>query len=687
MADSDEMPGIRVPLDQRVLVLAPYSGDSSVICDALSRAQISAIACADMAELCRRVEQGAAAALIVEEALTEESRRRLRMVLSRQPDWSELPILVLVAVQREWDDALVDLQSVGGASHVGLLERPMRPAALVSSVQISVRARRHQYRIRDELKNRARIEEALRESAERLSMAQRAGRIGVFDWELTEGRMVWSQELEQILGIPAGPFDSSYTVWADRVHPRDLEMIEELLAEWLRSNKPDSSWEYRYARADGEQRWMATRARLLRDTGGKPARMIGTNMDVTERKRTEEALLSLNETLEERVAERTAEVERRARDLRRLAVELSDTEQRERQRLAEVLHEGLQQSLVAAKLRVEALVRRAGPAQRESVDQIIDLLVTCLDITRGLTTELSPPVLQYGGLLEVIEWLGKWSSDRYEMRIEIDADEDLPSVPKSTISFLFRSVGELIFNAKKHGHATLVRVELKHSAGTVLISVEDDGSNFDPGAVEEKMLTPRGLGLFSIRERLEAIDGRLDVSTGHEGGARFRMYLPVTGMAFPVVRETQHIAVAGTRDLQEPEGADEGGTIRLLVADDHQVVRQGLISLLNRQADLRAIGEAADGSEAVEQVDILNPDVALIDAEMPVMDGVEATRRVRERHPDMIIIGISAHDEGYVRREMLEAGADTFMSKDSPAEDLIATIRTAVRRHRHGNRR
>ena len=114
--------------------------------------------------------------------------------------------------------------------------------------------------------------------------------------------------------------------------------------------------------------------------------------------------------------------------------------------------------------------------------------------------------------------------------------------------------------------------------------------------------------------------------------------------------------------------------IRLLVVDDHAVVREGFVSLLNRQPDLEVVGEAADGAEAIQRAEELRPDVVLMDVDMPTMDGMEATRRLTEQHADIAVIGLSVHEDASVSRAMTAAGAHAYVSKRAATKDLVETI-------------
>ncbi len=115
--------------------------------------------------------------------------------------------------------------------------------------------------------------------------------------------------------------------------------------------------------------------------------------------------------------------------------------------------------------------------------------------------------------------------------------------------------------------------------------------------------------------------------------------------------------------------------IRILLADDHTVIRKGLRALLERQPEFSVVAEAADGREAVDGAEATNPDVAVIDIAMPNLNGIEAARRITERRPETAVVILSMHaDEGYVLRA-LKAGARGYLLKDSPEDALIQAIR------------
>ncbi|MFH1216772.1 MAG: response regulator transcription factor [Pseudomonadota bacterium] len=118
--------------------------------------------------------------------------------------------------------------------------------------------------------------------------------------------------------------------------------------------------------------------------------------------------------------------------------------------------------------------------------------------------------------------------------------------------------------------------------------------------------------------------------------------------------------------------------IRVMLVDDHDVVRTGLKSLLRMDEELEIIGEASNGAEAIEKVPVLNPDVVVMDISMPVMDGMEAARRIRSLYPECKILTLTVHEDKQYFFEMLAAGAKGYITKQAAAEDLVAAIKAVA---------
>jgi two-component system response regulator NreC len=118
---------------------------------------------------------------------------------------------------------------------------------------------------------------------------------------------------------------------------------------------------------------------------------------------------------------------------------------------------------------------------------------------------------------------------------------------------------------------------------------------------------------------------------------------------------------------------------RILLADDHSVVRQGFRLILENQTDMEVVGEASNGREAVHIAESLQPDVIVMDVTMPELNGIEATRRIGELAPRARVLALSMHKDSVYVREILRAGAKGYLLKDAAGNDLLAAVRAVAR--------
>lgn len=414
------------------------------------------------------------------------------------------------------------------------------------------------------------------------------------------------------------------------------------------------------------------------------------------RKRAEDALERAKEELEQRVAERTADLSRaidslqtevegrilaeqalrdRSNQLRELASELTLAEQRERRRMAKVLHDDLQQLLVGARFQLSPLQRYGDQAVQEAVRTVNELLSKSVEISRTLTSELSPPILYEGGLIPALEWLGRWMLDKHGFRLQLDASGlDVDSAPDEIKVLLFEVVRELLLNVVKHSGVRTAYVAVSRQDGRLQLIVRDEGRGFDPSELS-RLGFSGGHGLFGVRERIESYGGAFDIDSRPGHGSCFTMVLPIAE-----IPEAQMERRGAPRRRQKRTAAAESGEhkIRVLVVDDHAVVRQGLTSLLNNEPDIEIVNEAADGAEALDLSRDLMPDVVLMDINMPGMNGIDATRVIHSEMPGIKVIGLSMFEEAERAAEMRDAGAVSYVAKSAQSSAVAAAIRAAM---------
>ena len=290
-----------VSLEQRVLILAPFGRDGNLLANVLRQAGVPAEHCDTIDQLCRMIEQGVGAVLIADEALSSANRRKLEEIISSQPAWSDLPLVVMtLSGETEGKQRLVQLKPLG---NVTLLERPLRAETVISAFRMALRAREHQYQLRAHLETERQGAAALRESESRYRTLAEA--LPQLVWTCTaEGECDYlSRQWLEYTGIPE--VVQLGTKWSSAIHPTDRQMVERA---WMSAVHEQGAYdlEYRIRRHDGVYRWFKTRGTPLRDGDGRIQRWFGTCTDIEEQKRAlEERQDLLNR---ERQARATAEL-------------------------------------------------------------------------------------------------------------------------------------------------------------------------------------------------------------------------------------------------------------------------------------------------------------------------------------------------------------------------------------------
>ena len=384
-------------------------------------------------------------------------------------------------------------------------------------------------------------------------------------------------------------------------------------------------------------------------------------------------------------------IQKRTGKLRSLARELTLAEERERRRIAGLVHDNLQQLLVAVLLNIGVTkTKNHCYIILQELEGIELMTKECIDITRSLASELSPSVLHQCGLAAGFGWLRDWFGEKYGFNLDVSADESL--MPEEDISItLFQCVREIVFNSVKHSSVKSARLTMVCDGDSfVNISIEDQGAGFDAKALIVQDSWKGGFGLFSVRERVELLGGVMLIESAPGQGACFTLRFPAKLLKYSGNEGRRENSDLGKDALDE--GHDEIAAAsepvwivrkaeshsprhRVILADDHSMVRQGLVRVFRDEADFEVVGEAANGEQALEMARELEPDIIVMDLQMPVMSGLEATRVIRRELPGVQVIGLSMDATKESRRSLLRAGALDLLHKGGSAEDLIQRVR------------
>lgn len=394
---------------------------------------------------------------------------------------------------------------------------------------------------------------------QRLSLAIEAGNIGLWEYDLVNGGVYWSPMLFDLLGRDrAEPVDEE--TFVSYVHPDDREATWTHAERWMREGG-DFREEFRVVREDGQVRWFASLGRTF-PVSGKGLRAIGVNYDITKSRETVEALDQARDELEHRVSARTtdlremvsrlqtetarrqlaedamqkrsrqleatnAELQRRTKQLQRLALQVSTAENREREKLAEILHDDLQQILVGSRFHLD-VVRKATDQQAvlNVIGEIDRLLSDAIEKSRSLSHELSPPALGKKGLGAALQMLCGQMKSQHGLTVHFESEEQASDLPAEFRTFLYKATREILFNVVKHAGVREADLKLSSDGNLLEVIVQDGGMGFD---LEEGMprSTAGGMGLYRISEQIEALGGSMELVSFPGDGCQLRLLLPI----------------------------------------------------------------------------------------------------------------------------------------------------------------
>jgi signal transduction histidine kinase len=235
----------------------------------------------------------------------------------------------------------------------------------------------------------------------------------------------------------------------------------------------------------------------------------------------------LNESLEQRVAQRTAELENRTQQLQELALELSGAEDRERRHIASILHDDFQQQLAFIKMELDQVRKTADAQVGQRLGRLSQLTGECIEKSRNLSYEINPPVLHRYGLLAALDMLVKDMEKEQGLVVTFQKQRGAEPDSLSLASILYRSARELLFNVVRHAGVESALMDLRSENELICLKVEDCGNGFDFDAVRSGQGRGTGFGLYSIEDRMTSLGGSMKVKTKPGKGCCVVLTVPI----------------------------------------------------------------------------------------------------------------------------------------------------------------
>ena len=328
---------------------------------------------------------------------------------------------------------------------------------------------------------------------------------------------------------------------------------------------------------------------------------------------------------------------------------LITAQEEERSRLARELHDDLTQRMAAVAIdagRLERLISGSDGTPKALLERVRQQMAELSRDVHGLSRRLHPSVLDDLGLAAAIESENRAFFERGGAPVEFSSEGSFDTLPRSRQLALYRIVQEALRNVSKHSGADEVRMALSSDGQTVRLSVSDNGRGFD----RESPDTHRGIGLASMAELSGcwADNSKFDPHRGRGPGS-----------SFPSPRE---------QNMKKPS---------ILLADDHKIILDGLRGVL--EESFHVLASVTNGRDLVSEANRLQPDVIVADISMPLLNGIEAVRQLRESGCASKVVFLTMHPDPTYATRALQAGGSGYVLKHSAADELVVAIGEVLR--------
>lgn len=544
-------------------------------------------------------------------------------------------------------------------------------------------------------------ESRLQESEERLTMALEATQDGVWDWDIPSGIVFWSPRCYDMLGYENGEFTVNFEKWKSLLHPADLgptlRSVDETLVEGL--DQLDITFRLRHR--DGSYRWIAGRGKITRrDEKGRPVRMVGTHLDITEKKQQDEALRNANRRLEETNRQLELSIWH-ANELARQAEAANDAKSSFIANMSHEIRTPMTSILGYADLLSEQGQTQENaaylPRLKEAGHHLMAILNDILDISRiesgRMDTEetaVSPVEIidQVSNMLR-----GKAEDKGLEFRREIQ--RDMPEFVLTDGGRLRQILLNLAGNSVKFTETGYVLIQAGLHEEGLFISVEDTGIGISPRAMKglfqpfnqgDSSFTRRfggsGLGLAISQRLAQMLGGKIEATSEEGKGSVFTLILPLKipsrqdlPSAHPFearVHPDALVATSGQRDGSIHAGLQG---MKVLVVEDDPDIRIIVSRYLQKAGIEYEIAES--GKQALDITEKKNGNFhcILMDIQMPDMDGKQTLLHLRRNGYHPTVVAMTAHALSAEVSSILEAGFDDYLAKPINKKTLYECLR------------
>jgi len=445
---------------------------------------------------------------------------------------------------------------------------------------------------------------------------------------------IFDVPLEKFIGAPLNDF----------IFGEDRELLAALIAD---ANMNIVRGEIRLDSHRQRPRTIRLTLSPVREPGGHTICVVAT--ELTE-------LIETNEAL--RVSELS---------LRQLSARLLKLQDEERRRIARDLHDTTGQKIAVLSMSLDRLAKLVDTRKADVKDALAesrDVVGKIGEEIRTLSYLLHPPLLDECGLASAVLWYAEGFKKRSGIHLNVSIDEELVRLTTDAETALFRVLQESLTNVHRYSGSPSAEIRIFQSPSKVHLEIVDHGKGVKARTERSSFAgaPTLGVGIPGMRERIRQLGGQLEVEFSNEG-TRVYATLPREASAESAEQSTSEL-------FRRPDIRK-----RILIADDHEVMRRGLRGLVESQEEWSVCGEAIEGHEAISKTKELRPDLLILDVSMPGMSGIDAALQILKDDPNIKILFFTMHDSPQMMREISNVGAWGYVAKARAGNDLVDAVR------------
>ena len=354
--------------------------------------------------------------------------------------------------------------------------------------------------------------------------------------------------------------------------------------------------------------------------------------------------------------------------LRQLSARLLKLQDEERRRIARDLHDTTGQKIAVLSMSLDRLAKLVDTRKADVKDALAesrDVVGKIGEEIRTLSYLLHPPLLDECGLASAVLWYAEGFKKRSGIHLNVAIDEELVRLTTDAETALFRVLQESLTNVHRYSGSPSAEIRIFQSPSKVHLEIVDHGKGAKAGTERATFAgaPTLGVGIPGMRERIRQLGGQLEVEFSNEG-TRVYATLPRE------VSAEESVEQSTSKLFRRPDVRK-----RILIADDHEVMRRGVRGLVESQEEWSVCGEATEAHEAISKTKELHPDLLILDVSMPGMSGIDAALQILKDDPNVRILFFTMHDSPQMMREISNVGAWGYVAKARAGNDLVDAVR------------